>query len=469
VWNPDDLIVAPATVRAGAARAIVRIAGGGLDGLLERLFAARQVAGAPRLVAARLRDERLVAEFGSLPVELLRWTDGSGPIGGPLAEIQLPGAVPLVDRLVARAIELGARLARGGEFTLRAFLARRIDLLQAEAVLAVVDSRSPAELTAALDRMAGGVGRRLEAVREALLDLAGDIEAMIDFGDELGEEAVQEHSRAVGERLEAAGRSLRELAAHLEGRGAAASERPRVVLVGRPNIGKSSLFNALVGRDAALVADEPGTTRDWVEARMAFGDVECVVVDVAGVDAVGIMRESTLEEFALQESPAGEASMNVAIRQATAADLLVACADAAADPDPPIPHPRRIDVVTRCDRLAGRPGETPPPDGAPAILTSAVDGRGLETLRQAIAAAAAEAAGRDSAATQRLSEGVARGLEAVGDAVATIAAASVPGAFDEAVVASHVGRAVAAIGEVTGREVGTDILDRIFSRHCIGK
>ncbi len=464
MWNPDDLIVAPATVRAGAARAIVRIAGGGLDGLLERLFAARQVAGAPRLVAARLRDERLVAEFGPLPVELLQWTDGSGPIGGPLAEIQLPGSVPLVDRFVARAIELGARLARGGEFTLRAFLARRIDLLQAEAVLAVVDSRSPAELTAALDRMAGGVGRRLEAVRETLLDLAGDIEAMIDFGDELGEGAVREHSRAVTERLEAASRSVRELAAHLEGRGAAASERPRVVLVGRPNIGKSSLFNALVGRDAALVADEPGTTRDWVEARMAFGDVECVVVDVAGVDAVGIMRESTL-----QQSPAGEASMAVAIRQATAADVLVACADAAADPDPPIPHPRRIDVVTRCDRLAGRPGETPPPDGAPAILTSAVDGRGLETLRRAIAAAAADASGRDSAATQRLSEGMARARDAIAEAVATIAAASGAGDFDEAVVASHVGRAVAAIGEVTGREVGTDILDRIFSRHCIGK
>jgi tRNA modification GTPase len=462
VWNPDDLIVAPATVRAGAARAIVRVAGRGLVGLLERLFSiegdARETNG-PRLVDARLQDERLVAEFGPLPLELLRWPDGSGPIGGPLAEIQLPGSVPLVDRVVGRAIELGARLARGGEFALRAFLARRIDLLQAEAVLAVVDSRSPEELSAALDRMAGGVGRRLEAVREALLDLAGDIEATIDFGDELGEEAVREHERAVAARLEAAGRSLREVAGHLSGRGAAASERPRVVLVGRPNIGKSSLFNILVGRDAALVADEPGTTRDWIDARTTFGDVECVVVDVAGVDAARVGETSSV----------GEASMAVAVRQAASADVLVVCTDAEAEPDPSTPHPRRIDVLTRCDRISGRPDRKPLPHGSPAIMTSAVDGRGIDSLRRAIAAAAAEAAGRDSLATQRLLDGVARAREAIAEAAATMSAASGTGAFDEAVVASHVGRAVAAIGEVTGREVGTDILDRIFSRHCIGK
>ncbi|MGB8852550.1 MAG: tRNA uridine-5-carboxymethylaminomethyl(34) synthesis GTPase MnmE, partial [Pirellulales bacterium] len=189
MWSSTELIVAPATVPGPGARAIVRLAGDGLDGLLTRLVTAQgsgfaRPGESPRVVPARLAGSGLGAEWGEVPVEILHWPGPGGPIGGPLAEVQLPASAPLVEAVVAEACRHGARLARGGEFTLRAFLAGRLDLVQAEAVLAVVDARSPDELAAALDRMAGGAGARLAAARSLLLDLLADIEAAIDFADE---------------------------------------------------------------------------------------------------------------------------------------------------------------------------------------------------------------------------------------------------------------------------------------------
>jgi len=192
--SPDDLIVAAATPPGGAVRAIVRIAGEGLPELLRRLLEPSGPTAAaasewppreatPRLLAARFAEARLVDRFGKLPCDVLLWSEG-GPIGGPLAELQLPGCDAMTEAVVAAACRHGCRVPRGGEFTLRAFLAGRLDLLAAEAVLAVVDARSHDELSAALDRMAGGTGRSLEAVRQGLLEVAGDLEAMIDFGEE---------------------------------------------------------------------------------------------------------------------------------------------------------------------------------------------------------------------------------------------------------------------------------------------
>ena len=172
----------------------MRLSGDGLDTLLPRLFAPVGAGfvppgGRPRAVATRLATP-LAAEWGELPVDVLHWPGPAGPVGGPLAEAQLPCAGPLVDAVLAEACRRGARLARGGEFTLRGFLAGRLDLLQAEAVLAVVDARTPGELTEALDRLAGGAGRHLDRVRGILLDLLADIEAAIDFADETAPDGV---------------------------------------------------------------------------------------------------------------------------------------------------------------------------------------------------------------------------------------------------------------------------------------
>ncbi|MFM8379027.1 MAG: GTPase [Planctomycetia bacterium] len=462
--HPADLIIAPATVPGAGARAIVRLSGEGLARLLGEMLVpaspgAFAAAGPARCVAARLGGG-LAAEWGPLAVDVLWWPGPGGPTGGPLAEIQVPASAPLVDALVAEACARGARLARRGEFSLRSFLAGRLDLVQAEAVLAVVEAHTPAELSAALDRMAGGAGRRLDAVREQLLDILADIEAVIDFSDEQSPDHVAPGDamfwKTIDARLDAAAHALAEVRGHLAGRDAAAADVPRAVLVGRPNIGKSSLFNALAEGAAALVADEAGTTRDWIGARLEGAGTACLLVDLAGID---------------QSASAGTvaaAAEAVARAEIARADVLVVCRDATdAGPLPALPADiPTISVLTRADRAAGMQaaGGTVTDATAP-IATSVRDRRGIDELRGAILAAVAGLEPRGPTATVRMRVGV----EAAHGEIAAARTAAGGALRDEAVVAGHLGRAVEAIDAATGRHLATDLLDRIFERHCIGK
>ena len=455
----------------------MRLSGEGLDRLLRSLFAATggdfaRQGEPPRLVAARLTARELTAEWGELPVELIHWLGPQGPTGGPLAEVQLPASGPLVDAVVAAACRHGARLARGGEFSLRAFLAGRLDLLQAEAVLAVVEAKTPAELSAALDSMAGGVGHTLHRLREMLLDLTADIEASIDFADEHTPDAVPVADAAawaaIEARLAAAVEELDAVAARLASRDSSAvADLPRVVLVGPPNIGKSSLFNRLVGRDAALVADEAGTTRDWIATRLDIDATEpaCLLVDVAGiVDGVADDVAGTAARGLIERAAAERARAEIA-----RADVVVVCSDAATTVEtvlPPLPLASpRIDVFTRCD-LA-----TPSPclECASVFETSSHSGAGIAAVRSAILGAVATLPGGRSPATLRMRVGVGAAREAVVAACAAAESACSGGPRDEAIVAGLLHQAVSAVGEVTGVEIGTDLIDRIFSRHCIGK
>ncbi len=461
MWSAHDLIVAPATMPGEAARAVVRLTGDGLEGLLPRLFTPEgrgfaRLGEPPRVVAARLAADGLGREWGGIAVEVLHWPGPAGPVGGPLAEVQLPCSAPFVAAVIAEACRHGARLARGGEFTLRGFLAGRLDLVQAEAVLAVVDARTPDELAQGLDRMAGGAGGTLRAVRSGLLDLLADIEAAIDFADESTPDAVPvaDAWHALTGRLAEHRSVLGAVAAGLARRDAGGHEQPRVVLVGRPNIGKSSLFNALVGHDAALVANETGTTRDWIEAPMGREDeaAACVLVDLAGLPDGRV------------DDPVEAAAVAVARAEILRADLILDCRDvgqpvAAVVPDAAAAP--RLEVITRGD------GEAALPDGGRAIVTSSRTGRGVEELRAAIRTAVGGLPPRSSPATLRMAVGLEAACAALdGCAEATRAGG---GSLDEALVASHVRQAVEALGEVTGTVLGADLLDRIFARHCIGK
>ncbi len=463
--DPDELIVAPATAAGPGLRSIVRLAGVGLDALLGRLFLSpRDLPGAAAAIPATFHPDSLGREWGALPVTILRWPGPAGPVGGPIAEIQLPCSRFVVDAVVAAACAAGARLARGGEFTLRAFLAGKLDLIQAEAVLAVVDSRTPGELSAALDRMAGGAGRELARLRDRLLDLAADVDAAIDFADEQG----TGHAGAVpfwagiAARLAEIGAQADRVAAAVQSRdGGARAALPRVVIAGPPNIGKSTLFNALVGRAQSLVADEPGTTRDWLEApmrgRAGAGEAEWILVDTAGVGP------APPPGGAVPNEPDREAGRRAA-EETRLAHVVLRCRDAAtASPhDPSVCGAAAgavmIDVLTRCDRLG--PGEVP----AGTIATSARSGAGIDRLAAAVADAAAGVA-REGAG-ERLHAGLTRCRGAVDEGLRI---ATSPAGADEALLAEALLGAVDALDEIVGATMGNDLLDRIFSRHCIGK
>lgn len=472
MWSTRELIVASATPCGSGCRGVVRLSGDGLGPLLETLFrpdgADFTAAGdRPRMVAATLSPAGLAREWGGLRVDILHWPGPGGPTGGPLAEVQLPASAALAAAVVAEACRHGARLARGGEFTLRAFLAGRLDLVQAEAVLAVVDARSPAELTVALDALAGGVGRQLEAARQMLLDLAADVEAAIDFADETTPDAVPAADAAmraaIDRRLADAAAGVAELAAALADRDrGAGGELPRVVLVGPPNIGKSSLFNRLVDREAALVSDEAGTTRDWIAVRLdgTPSGPSCLLVDVAGT---------------WETPPAGGGDVarmaDARAREEIArAAVVVVCRDAtvAGGGEPLGPRGRqapRIDVLTRCDR-----GGAVAADGG-CLRTSSVSGEGIAALREAILRAVAELPAGGTPATVRLRAGLLAARDALAAALRESGgpAAGARPRGDDAVVASLVRGAATAIGEITGRDIGPELIDRIFSRHCIGK
>ena len=470
--STSDLIVAAATPVGPGARAIVRLAGDGLDTALAALVTAEPPGfagpgGPARVVTARLAGE-LARDWGPIPVEILHWPGPSGPVGGPLAEVQLPASAVLVAAVVAEACRHGGRLARGGEFTLRAFLAGRLDLVQAEAVLAVVDAASPAELSAALDRMAAGSGGGLAIAREQLLDLVADIEAGIDFADETAPDGVPAGPdwADVATRITACDTALAAVAERLASRDVGATALPRVVLVGPPNIGKSSLFNALVSRDAAIVADEQGTTRDWLEAPL--GDEagpRCVLVDLPGLDA-GDARGATHAGPGELDSVAAEAQRR-GWSEAAGGDVVVFCHDAASAGDAAGPasvlaaigETTRIDVRTRCDLAPAARG----------LATSSVTGQGIAELRAAVLSAVAAVAPRQSPATTRLAVACGSARRSLAAAAVAVARGASGGFVDESLVAADLRRGAATLADVTGAAIDVDLLDRIFSRHCIGK
>jgi len=473
--STTDLIVAPATAPQPAARSIVRFAGDGLSGILRCLFCSAD--GSPlqlpnlqqpaQLIDVTLNPKSLGSVWGELPLAVLFWPGPEGPLGAAVAEVQLPGSAPLQAAFVHEACRLGARLARGGEFSLRSFLAGKIDLLQAEAVVAVIDARTPQELSQALDHMAGGVGRSVEELREYLLNLVADIEAAIDFSDDLAPDSVpvpDTTQDAIAPKIRHVCQQLDQVTHHLAGRDSGGQGvLPRVVLAGAPNIGKSSLFNHLVGRDAALVENASGTTRDWIagELRDSAGIVSCLLVDLAGI---GGLHESG--DCLVAEREVSAAADRVAREEIQRADVIVACHDIDSDPLAEVANfttAKCIHVITRVDqqpkkKMAGSEEWIP---------TSVKAGVGIEKLRQRILELVSSV---DPAtpATIRLRVGLESARESLVQAEKSMAGCDgLPP--DEALLAVLLRHAIDALGEVTGAVVGTDILDRVFSRHCIGK
>ncbi|HUQ68995.1 MAG TPA: tRNA modification GTPase [Planctomycetaceae bacterium] len=447
----DDTIAALASPPGPAVRGIVRLSGREVRSVLDGWFAPTD----PESWCAARRPMRHPGTL-SLPgwrapvsVAAHLWPTSRSYTGEPLAELHLPGSPPLLEVVLQTAFAHGARPARPGEFTLRAFLAGRLDLLQAEAVLGVIDAIDHRELAAALGQLAGGISHRLADLRRDLLELLADLEAGLDF--------VEEHLEFVarGEvlaRLAKAAEFVDALLDQVTGR-MHAGDQYRVVLAGLPNAGKSTLFNALIGADRALVSPVAGTTRDYLVADVAWSGCRLQLIDTAGWDDAA--------------DPIGAAMQSLRAGQMSHADLVVWCTAADAPPsersaddelrrtlsNPVLPIVTKADIVSAADALA----------------VSAITGDGLAALQEHICEmlGATTSAGRQwiGSTAARCQESLRTAADALHRAVA---AASHPSTGDE-LVAVELRSALDHLGAIVGAVYTDDVLDRIFSKFCIGK
>lgn len=382
-----------------------------------------------------------------------------------VVEFQCHGGMMAVQQVLQLCLAQGARLAQPGEFTLRAFLNGRLDLTQAESIADLVGARSPQAAQMALAGLQGKLAQPLRQLRTTCLDILAEIEARIDFEDDLPplDEA------DIKNRLQAALQTVKELLATAE-QGELLRSGLKVAIVGRPNVGKSSLLNAWSQSDRAIVTDLPGTTRDVVESQLVVGGIPVQILDTAGI------RETTdrVEQIGVERSR----------RAAQTADLVLLVIDAtsgwtAADQaiyqqvrDRPL-----ILVLNKTDQLgtpltvAGQEQEslgTASPVPGPIVKTAALLNQGITELEQAILdtvhTGQLHAANLDLAINQRQAAALQHTQTALQHVSHTIAN-QLPLDF----WTIDLRNAIHTLGQILGEEVTESVLDQIFSRFCIGK
>ena len=366
--------------------------------------------------------------------------------GEDVVELQGHGGTVAPRRVLEACIAAGARLARRGEFTERAFLNGRLDLGMAEAVIDLVDARTDRAADDAAARLLGAASRPFEQMYAAAIDLSSRVEHALDFSeDELPGDFIDGLLRDVGALL---GRVEGRLSTAREGRIRRAGAL--VVLAGRPNAGKSSLMNALLGEGRAIVSGEAGTTRDSIEEGVEICGWPVRLVDTAGIrEADGeVEREGVRRAEALMAE----------------ADVVLLVAEPG-DDAPPNARPDAVRVLSKCD-LCDAGGPRPAADAA--VVTSARTGEGVDALRAAIAARlerlaakSAEETGADVTTRQKEALSLARAsLDAAREAL------SIP---DLVLAANEMRSAAEALGRILGKVYSEDLLDALFSRFCVGK
>jgi len=449
--NPSDTIVGVASPPGGGLRGIVRVSGPQSLATLDACFTSS---------AGRLSDVRravvlpgtirLERPWRTLPGELYAWPDARSYTHEPAAEFHTCGSPPLLDAVVRAVCHAGGRVADRGEFTLRAFLAGRIDLTQAEAVLGVIDAQTPHGLDAALAQLAGGLSRPLQRLRGELVDLLAELEAGLDFV----EEDIQFIEPAeLHRRLQEVVTEINRITKQLQSR-AQSNDEPTAVLYGWPNVGKSSLFNALVGDRAAIVSGQAGTTRDYLTRRISCDGQTVRLVDTAGKEVV--------------TADLGQAQ-TLADEQTRRASLRLLCLDGTR-PLNPWEHDQLaaadaslLVVVTKADVGA------PCWDGPRFVLTSAECGTGLDDLRVAISRRLDESREAQNASTvPATAVRCGESLRLAADAVTRAGEVTAAGLGEE-LAAAELRVALNELSRVVGTVYTDDILDRIFSRFCIGK
>ena len=465
----DDTIGALACAAGAAGRGVIRVSGPAAVTSMDAFF---EPADAHRWQSARFASAhagvlRLAAIRAPIPVLLYLWPTRRSYTGQPVVEIHAPGSPPLLEAILADLFERGVRPAAAGEFTLRAFLSGRIDLVQAEAVLGVIDAADSQHLTAALRQLAGGVSGRVARLRDGLMDLLADLEAGLDFV----EEDIQFVARDEVVRGISAGEvEVDALLSQCESR-MQSTGRVRVVLAGLPNAGKSTLFNALSGRDAALVSRTAGTTRDYLRATVDWQGLAVELVDTAGWEPRRQPGRAAQEPAKAVRDGISQAAHALAQSQWEQADLIVWCSACDLEPSERQFEDQLLSSLHRESRsliFVRTKADLDPAEGALGLAVSTISGHGLSEL-------AAECvrtwSGPRGGSSELIGTTAARCRESLVQSRQSLsrARATAESRMGDELLALEIRDAVDHLGRILGSVYTDDILDRIFSRFCIGK
>jgi tRNA modification GTPase len=462
--SPTDTIVAAATAPGRGGVAIVRLSGPSVPELLAGLLGA-SAAARVRATPRRATGTHFLDAAGE-PLDAglaLYFPAPHSYTGEHVLELQGHGGPIVIEALIERALGLGARRATPGEFTARAYLNGKLDLAQAEAVASLIDAASTAAARASLRSLEGEFSRQVLALAERIAELRAWIEAAIDFAEEEIDflSAPELEHRLAG--LEQALRALQ--TASRQGR--VLTEGLAVVIAGRPNAGKSTLMNRLAGHEAAIVAPEPGTTRDLLRERIVLDGLPLTLLDTAGLREARVGSSDAVEREGMRRA-----------REAMGrADRILFVIDAAADPAAlawreerdtlPAGVPVTL-LLNKCD-LGGvpTPPTAPPPGEAPVTLhLSARTGEGVESLIAHLKVCAGLSQPDSGLVSAR-----ARHVEALARVATHVAQARGLLTTRRAgeLVAEELRAAQLALGEIVGEQSSEALLTRIFSTFCIGK
>ena len=457
----EDTISQIATPHGAGGIGIIRVSGGDALGVARCVF--RPAAGGTLgdIAPYTARYGHIVAADGTVIDEciLLYMRAPHSYTGEDTAELQCHGGAVVLREVLLRTWEVGARPAEAGEFTKRAFLHGRLDLARAEGVMELIAAKSTRAAHAARERLAGAFSHAVTDIRTQILGAVAHIEAGIDFPEDDIPAASAERLAA---EIDAASAAVRRLLAGAD-TGRILREGVKTVIVGRPNVGKSSLLNALLGMERAIVTDVPGTTRDIIEEEISVAGIPLRLLDTAGlraaedaVEQIGVARteqhlmdaELILAVFDASEPLTAEDHALLTRLSAAAADTIILCS-----------KEDRPSVLSAADFSA---------IAAPVLRISAQEGTGLDALREEIAAHIVRREGDLSDGALPNKE---REIEALRRAEAHLTAAAETLAADLGTdfVSIDLRAAYDALGEILGETVDTDLIDRIFSEFCIGK
>lgn len=435
-----DTIAAVSTPPGEGAVALIRITGPDAAAILGRIFR-------PKIPAPRRATHGQIVVDGEIIDRVLvtLFQNPASYTGEDMVEIGCHGGILLAAHILEIVLRSGARAAEPGEFTQRAFLNGKLDLTQAEAVMDLISAKTPLAMRAAAEQLQGRLGDEVSGIRADILETVAHLEAWIDFPEEGIDPAT---GTLLLEKISSCISRIERLLCTAES-GRVLREGVRVAIVGRPNVGKSSLLNRLLGMERAIVSPVPGTTRDTIEESACLRGILFRLTDTAGLRETG--------------DPVEREGVDRALRIIDQADLVLHILDASAEFNEPELREREILVANKCDLL---PADALLPDNI--VRVSAKSGEGFPELVEAMIR---ETCGQHLSSGQSLAAVNARHKTLLESAAASLRAAAslVDAAEPPELPAIELRAALESVGQIIGTADTEEILGEIFGRFCIGK